>query len=61
MRPVYDRMYDGLHFSRDQVVRLASEINRYGRDRLLKVIECSTQMYNIQYILYILLLKRRSR
>lgn len=30
-------MYDGLHFSRDQVYKLASEINRYTRETLLVV------------------------
>lgn len=37
LRPVYDRMYDGLHFSRDQIMRLASEISRYSKEVLLKV------------------------
>lgn len=36
LHPVYDRMYDGLHFSGNQVIRLASEIDRYARD-ILKV------------------------
>lgn len=35
LRPVYDRMYDGLHFSGSQVTKLALEIDRYARDTLI--------------------------
>lgn len=35
LRPVYDRLQDGLHFSGEQVSKLASEINRYARETLV--------------------------
>lgn len=36
LHPVYDRMHDGLHFSGSQVIKLASEINRYARSILIE-------------------------
>lgn len=34
MVPVYDRTYDGIHFSREQVVKLAGEIVRYAQNEI---------------------------
>lgn len=51
LHPVYDRMYDGLHFSRSQVIKLASEIDRYARD-ILKEPEVSIILLIINETLF---------
>lgn len=46
LKPVYDRLYDAIHFSGEQVSKLASEINRYTR-KTLKLVCLRTLHINI--------------
>lgn len=51
LRPVYDRFYDGIHFSSEQVSKLASEINRYSREALKLVCLLS---HFIEFAIYVI-------
>lgn len=45
LKPVYDRFRDGLHFSGEQVEKLAHEIDRYSRESL-NLVCCSKLLRN---------------